>query len=448
MLQIYEVANFNLLEFASIYNEFVNTEEPKELTVQYMDKNGKINTIQIKNVAAMKQEVKADIDAEAKARMQADAAIQDTIAQTSKDLIARINTEAQTRESYDKVLDSKIDKEIDRATKAEKALEVTINGVKTELVKSIDDLKNLLQQEIERAQKAESDLDSKIEDEITRAKTAESNLTAQIENEVERAKASETKLDKKITDEIVRAQDAENKLDKKISDEITRAQNAENSLEDKINNEIARAEKAESDLKNSIDAVKKELANEEETRAKNDGDLVFNDDIRDENGNLADNLTDAVNIVDHRLTQAVNNLKASDEEIKKYVDESIEKLINGAPQVLDTLNELADALGDDPNFAKTVSDKIAKVDAKIGDLTKLTTENKNNIVNAINELQNEINTERQTRIAADTKLNNMIEAEVARAQKAEDTLTASINAEVERAQAAENKLAIWKNGQE
>ena len=58
MLQIYEVANFNLMEFASIYNEFINTEEAKDLTVQFMEKDGKIRTIQLKNVAAIRNEVK------------------------------------------------------------------------------------------------------------------------------------------------------------------------------------------------------------------------------------------------------------------------------------------------------------------------------------------------------------------------------------------------------
>ena len=41
-----------------------------------------------------------------------------------------------------------------------------------------------------------------------------------------------------------------------------------------------------------------------------------------------------------------------------YVDNSIANVINSAPAALDTLNELAAALGDDPNFATTVSTQI------------------------------------------------------------------------------------------
>lgn len=41
-----------------------------------------------------------------------------------------------------------------------------------------------------------------------------------------------------------------------------------------------------------------------------------------------------------------------------YVDEKVAGLVNSAPETLDTLNELATALGDDPNFATTVATQI------------------------------------------------------------------------------------------
>jgi len=41
-----------------------------------------------------------------------------------------------------------------------------------------------------------------------------------------------------------------------------------------------------------------------------------------------------------------------------YVDGKVSALVNSAPGVLDTLKELADALGDDPNFATTISGQI------------------------------------------------------------------------------------------
>jgi len=42
-----------------------------------------------------------------------------------------------------------------------------------------------------------------------------------------------------------------------------------------------------------------------------------------------------------------------------YVDTSVANLVDSAPTTLDTLNELAAALGDDPNFATTITNQIA-----------------------------------------------------------------------------------------
>ena len=44
---------------------------------------------------------------------------------------------------------------------------------------------------------------------------------------------------------------------------------------------------------------------------------------------------------------------------KQYVDTELAALVDSAPTTLDTLNELAAALGDDPNFATTVTNSIA-----------------------------------------------------------------------------------------
>ena len=49
----------------------------------------------------------------------------------------------------------------------------------------------------------------------------------------------------------------------------------------------------------------------------------------------------------------------ADAATKVYVDTSISNLVASAPGLLDTLDELAAALGDDPNFATTVTNSIA-----------------------------------------------------------------------------------------
>lgn len=46
--------------------------------------------------------------------------------------------------------------------------------------------------------------------------------------------------------------------------------------------------------------------------------------------------------------------------VKAYVDASIANLVNSAPEALNTLNELANALGNDKAFATTVTNQIAE----------------------------------------------------------------------------------------
>jgi phage-related tail fiber protein len=47
----------------------------------------------------------------------------------------------------------------------------------------------------------------------------------------------------------------------------------------------------------------------------------------------------------------------------EFVQAVVSALVNSAPGTLDTLNELATALGDDPNFATTITSALA---GKIG----------------------------------------------------------------------------------
>lgn len=50
---------------------------------------------------------------------------------------------------------------------------------------------------------------------------------------------------------------------------------------------------------------------------------------------------------------------------QSYADAKVAALVNSAPAVLDTLKELSDALGSDPNFATTVAGQIAAVQAEV-----------------------------------------------------------------------------------
>ena len=72
------------------------------------------------------------------------------------------------------------------------------------------------------------------------------------------------------------------------------------------------------------------------------------------NGNLDMDASSAATITN--LTAPTNDLDAA---TKKYVDDEVANLVDSSPGTLDTLNELAAALGDDPNFSTTITNSIA-----------------------------------------------------------------------------------------
>lgn len=61
-----------------------------------------------------------------------------------------------------------------------------------------------------------------------------------------------------------------------------------------------------------------------------------------------------------RMWQHVTN-KLVGLATETYVDNKVASLVDSAPGTLDTLNELAQALGDDPNFATTITNQLSQV---------------------------------------------------------------------------------------
>ena len=66
------------------------------------------------------------------------------------------------------------------------------------------------------------------------------------------------------------------------------------------------------------------------------------------------------------ITGLSNPVQNSDAATKAYVDTSIANVIDNAPAALDTLNELAAAMGDDASFSTTVTNSIATKLPKAG----------------------------------------------------------------------------------
>jgi hypothetical protein len=69
----------------------------------------------------------------------------------------------------------------------------------------------------------------------------------------------------------------------------------------------------------------------------------------------------------YKVSGLLNPSANQDAATKSYVDTAVSNLIGAAPELLDTLNELAQAIGDDEDFIGTVTASIGEKVAKAGD---------------------------------------------------------------------------------
>jgi len=86
----------------------------------------------------------------------------------------------------------------------------------------------------------------------------------------------------------------------------------------------------------------------------------------EKNGFIRGDLMDANAVKEAVAKEVAERIDADlnlSEEIDTKVRQAVDDLVDGAPEVLDTLKELSEALGDDANFVTTITEEIAsKVD--------------------------------------------------------------------------------------
>ncbi len=58
-------------------------------------------------------------------------------------------------------------------------------------------------------------------------------------------------------------------------------------------------------------------------------------------------------------------ISATEENVQELVNIGIAGLLDSAPAALDTLNELAAALSDDPDFAATVTNQLGSLESEL-----------------------------------------------------------------------------------
>ena len=102
---------------------------------------------------------------------------------------------------------------------------------------------------------------------------------------------------------------------------------------------------------------------------KVDGKELSSNDFTDLLKAKLDNIQEFANYIT-KVSQLEND---SNYQNAEQVEAAIQKIIGSAPGVLDTLEEIAKALGDDPNFATTITNKLTElkgiIDKEISDRT-------------------------------------------------------------------------------
>lgn len=142
-----------------------------------------------------------------------------------------------------------------------------------------------------------------------------------------------------------------------------------------ISAEIDEKVKAEADARKAADEL---LVKKEE------GKELSSNDFTDELKAKLEGIEEFANRITN-VSQLVNDSKFQTEE---EVKAAIEGIIGSAPDVLDTLKEIADALGNDPNFATTITKKLAALAEQINQEVEDRT-------NAVYQVQGDLDTKYQ-----------------------------------------------------
>lgn len=142
-----------------------------------------------------------------------------------------------------------------------------------------------------------------------------------------------------------------------------------------ISEEIDEKVKAEADARIAADEL---LVKKEEGKGLSSND--FTDELKAKLEGIEEFANHITNV-----SQLVNDSKFQTEE---EVKAAIEGIIGSAPDVLDTLKEIADALGNDPNFATTITKKLAALAEQINQEVEDRT-------NAVSQVQGDLDTKYQ-----------------------------------------------------
>lgn len=326
-----------------------------------------------KKIDTVKADLKAEIDRVEKKV--------DKNAEDIKDLEDKVN---QGNDELEKELKDLIQKEKDERIAADNEIKESVNELKTLHINDKAALEAKIAEETANRTNADTVLDSKINEEITNRQADTLALQGKIDQEKVDRHSEDQALHNEISKEVTDRTNADNALQGKIDQEAQARTAADQVLQNNIDSEATTRAAQDLILEHKIDDVKEQgvedkeqllnaIAVEAAAREKGDKDLdtkkvdkregysLTKNDFTDILKAKLDGIEEKANYITH-LSQLINDAGFQTEE---EVNAAIQKIIGSAPEVLDTLKEIADALGNDPNFATTITRKLAAITEQV-----------------------------------------------------------------------------------
>ena len=326
-----------------------------------------------KKIDTVKADLKAEIDRVEKKV--------DKNAEDIKDLEDKVN---QDNDELEKELKDLIQKEKDERIAADNEIKESVNELKTLHINDKAALETKIAEETANRTNADTVLDSKINEEITNRQADTLALQGKIDQEKVDRHSEDQVLHNEISKETTDRTNADNALQGKIDQEAQARTAADQVLQNNIDSEATTRAAQDLILEHKIDDIKEQgvedkeqllnaIAVEAAAREKGDKDLdtkkvdkregysLTKNDFTDILKAKLDGIEEKANYITH-LSQLINDAGFQTEE---EVNAAIQKIIGSAPEVLDTLKEIADALGNDPNFATTITRKLAAITEQV-----------------------------------------------------------------------------------
>lgn len=326
-----------------------------------------------KKIDTVKADLKAEIDRVEKKV--------DKNAEDIKDLEDKVN---QGNGELEKELKDLIQKEKDERIAADNEIKESVNDLKTLHINDKASLESKIAEETANRTNADTVLDSKINEEITNRQADTLALQGKIDQEKVDRHSEDQVLHNEISKEVTDRINADNALQGKVDQEAQARTAADQVLQNNIDSEATTRAAQDLVLEHKIEGIKKQgvedkeqllnaIAAEAAAREKGDKDLdakkvdkregysLTKNDFTDILKAKLDGIEEKANYITH-LSQLINDAGFQTEE---EVNAAIQKIIGSAPEVLDTLKEIADALGNDPNFAATITKKLAAITEQV-----------------------------------------------------------------------------------